>query len=465
MKCILQGLCGNGGWVFAAVSAIVLGGCGEGSSSPELGAPSPPATASIPDGGMPDGKEGGGPLPEAESSFGPDICGNGKDDDGNGVIDDGCSVPACSLGVLRQFDIPLHTSLVFDHGRGIIAAYGGPLTNDVPSTQGIWQYDETGKELAPRRPIIWTRKESALLKTKGGYLAFGVAEPPLPPGPMPGLTLPLDEALVTRAPGKPTVQTSYVAVANGTMWSSMDGSALITDDGSSIDIRAFDASTASEVANYKIKIDAGKGTQRLYALGGVPVYGRAASSGGALRTQLVRLGAKAPAWTSAVMTATAQGGLEYPDTFNAAARSAGVVATCTGGYVNRSAGYRFACHTVDVTNGQRIADFAIGYPFSDDMSSNIDMEWGSDDGWVVARLPSNPFAPGAVPTQTVRIDAISKSGKLTANLLEVTIPPLANQGGARAFQALGPNLYALVSDRETAGGGYPTEVVTLIGCK
>lgn len=461
MKRTLQRLSVNGRLGLAVASALVVVGCSESSSAPELAAAAPPATSSIPDGGaLTDHDDGGGTGQSAESSFGPDLCGNGKDDDGNGVIDDGCSVPACSLGVLRQFEIPIHASLVFDHGRGTIAAYGNPPTSDLPSAQGIWLYDETGKALAPRRPIIMVLAESALLKTKGGYVGFAMAEPPTSPwAALSSLTLPLDDALAPRASGKPTVQTRYVMVADGTMWSSMDGSATISDDGSSIAIQAFDAKTANKVADYKITIGAGKGAQRLQDLGGVPFYGRGASNGGLLRTQLARLGASAPAWTSEVMVdSSAAGG------WLALERSAGVVATCTGGYVDRSAGYRYACHTLDATNGHRLADFSLGYPFSDDMTSVIDMAWGSDDGWLVARIPSAPFAPGVVATQTVRLDAVSRSGKLTANALLVAVPELPQPGGSRVFRALGPNLYALVTDRAFPGGGYSTAVVTLIGC-
>lgn len=447
--------------VLTVVSALVFGGCSESGGSAEVAAPSPPTTASMPapDGGTAERNDAGSPAPRAESSFGPDICGNGKDDDGNGVIDDGCSVPACSLGVLRQFEIPLHASLVFDHGRGTIAAYGGPTSSGLPSAQGIWQYDETGKELAPRRPIIMPLAESALLKTKGGFVGFAMTEPPAPTTTTAGsLTLPLDDALAARGPGKPTVQTHYVTVVDGTMWTSMDGSANTTDDGSSIDIKAFDASTASAAAHYKITIDAGKGAQRLYDVGGVPFYGRASSNGAVARTQLVRLGASAPAWTSEVMVDSFPAGawLEF-------ARSAGTVATCAGGYVDRSAGYRYACHTLDVTDGHRIADFSLGYPFADDMT-DLMMQWGSDDGWLVARIPSTPFQHGAVTTQTVRLDTISRSGKLTANVLLVTVPELAQTGNSRAFKALGPNLYALVTEREPSGWGYATAVVTVIGC-
>jgi hypothetical protein len=55
------------------------------------------------------------------------------------------------LKVLRQFQIPLHAGLAFDHERKVIAAYGHAPTDAVAG--GLWRFDETGQPLSPRRPI------------------------------------------------------------------------------------------------------------------------------------------------------------------------------------------------------------------------------------------------------------------------------------------------------------------------
>lgn len=125
-------------------SAELLGAC----SSPDAGGddgPSQPGPTTGPGGGSPTGPGGGPPSAtggggsggggetQAPDEFdGPDLCGNGLDDDENGVIDDGCVVPACTFGV-KTLEFPTET---FDNGLDAHVSFDA-TADVVLSTTGI----------------------------------------------------------------------------------------------------------------------------------------------------------------------------------------------------------------------------------------------------------------------------------------------------------------------------------------
>jgi hypothetical protein len=148
-----------------------------------------------------------------------------------------------------------------------------------------------------------------------------------------------------------------------------------------------------------------------------------------------------------------------------AARSGANIAVCTGGphSVSNSADppdtFHYDCHLLDATSGQSSGDWFFEYPATP-FHRALGLDWAADDGWLVARFFD--ATPSTAPTTTIRLDRLSKSGALTTDVLDVTVPRMG--AGFSAFRTLAPNHHALVTPKDN-GTGDATEYVTIVGCK
>jgi hypothetical protein len=428
-----------------------------GDSTPPPSAGTPPGATTPP--------PGTNPAPPPPASFGPDICGNGKDDDGNGIVDDGCSAPACTLGVIRQFDLPVHLegTVLFDHPRSVITVFG----NTTSEPGAIWEYGEDGT-VRPEKIALYNGSSSSwLAKTPDGYVAWWMAEPSAPSTRQiyvldsslakSGAPLPLPEAV------------SSIVGSAGKVWTGVQLDQSLSDhDWEDYDVRSFDSKTMTQLSAKTVSFDkAVDGTSEVgvwtyvYDFGGVPAFirwGRAWSydTGELHQVSIARLDGST--WKVGGITDGAPGEMFY-STFTLAARSGSQILTCMGGgrgpanSAKPMQDYHFDCHAVEAASGGRSGDFALEYTRADDFDY-VSLDWGAADDFIVARTlwsaASNP------PSSTVRLDRLSSTGKLTQGVLDVTVPAFG--AGHAEFHTIAPNLHVLVTPKgENA-------YVTIVGC-
>jgi hypothetical protein len=461
--------------VASAAGALLLA-CGSGvgdtngNGAGDAGG-SQPSDASGPsaDGSSP-ADAGGGDAKSAVASFGPDVCGDGLDNDGNGIVDDGCTVPACSLKVLHQFEVPIAVlnDAAYDHARHLILFWGfPPQQGGAASSLSFW--GEDGQQHPEHFDLIPDLRGRAFA-VPGGFIAWSGSK--APPTSYDAFRLDPSLALVGAATPLPVTAAAneepwLVAASAGRLWAAQRVASSTDFLVRSIDAKTLVASPRPTVSFGSGAVPAGTAgvlESGVFDLGGVPVLGSwagshdSSGSGIELRTSIARIDGTSWAITGLVddwQMGAAQNPLPL------LSRSDSNILACLSFLKATPSSMffqHFGCHRLDVATGSN-GGFDVDYPTTDYVD-RLGLDWGADGGWLVARV-LRPV--GAAPTtQTVRIDRISATGVLTPAVLETTVPLLDN--GSVSLRTVAPNVHILITPKQVAGQPDGTAYVTVLGC-
>jgi hypothetical protein len=450
--------------------ALVAGGC----SSAEGTDPATPTPAALPtspteplDGGPGanvDGSVDGATPPQPTANdYSADTCGNGVDDDHDGLVDDACPVTACTLKLSEPIATGRVDGLSFLKGTGDFVAFGrAPAGVGASAIQRFVGGSASGAAAAldspisqlsafPGGPILLTpagtpgllkskRLDPATLSGIGDWSVFPTAA-----APSPAWTPALFDTL-------------RFAAINGSVWMSAH-----LKDQLKVRIGRLDASLALQ-ATYDIDLLGSPGATEIISLGGMPYVYQRAQSGYAASTyeaytRVVALGDTAPrfatesfhdTWSGDVLS---WGGAGHVVTGQALDK----VLVCRGGprehaYSAHSFMHQVDCHVASASTGATLGAFALTDYALGDVSSELRAAPNGAD-FLLARTK----VVNAILTE-LHIDRLTVSGTLTKDI--VAPVPIPSTFVDRIVET-GPNQYAVVYRTGTS----PGEIfVRMLGC-
>lgn len=425
---------------------LALAGCSGADGGASTDAPSTPTSTAPSDPGLDagaprtaDGSADGATTPgPTANGYSADLCGNGVDDDGNGLIDDACPVTACTMKLSEPIATGRFDGLTFLKGAGDFVAFGRVSTWSTPAMQRFVGGTSSG---APAPLDVQFSQVDAFL---GGPILLGRAASPglLKSRKLDPATLAdvgdwsiIPSATVPAATWSPALfeGVSYGAV-NGSIWvaAHLKGQPKLR-------IGRFDAGLALQ-ASYEIDVF---GRYDVVSLGGMPyVYDRLRNGGATSYeafTRVVGLGDTAPRFATEVFDDAWSDFNAWSSDHAVAAQAVDKVLLCRGGPREHAfSAHVFAhevdCHVVSARTGATLGGFTLtDYAVSEVDSELLAAPNGAD--FLLAR--ANIIGSLA----TLHIDRLTASGVLTKDI--VAPVPIASTYIERLVET-GPNQYAIV---------------------
>lgn len=431
---------------FVLLFAVACGSAAQ-SSDPPQDAPGasdsgrPPDTER--DGGTADKPDGVAPV----RSFGADTCGNGKDDDENGIVDDGCPKASCVLSFETKYTLPDeylqdYRQIAFDHAARELV---------VGASNAIRKYRED--DGSPVLTLPADVKVKRIFRVHGGYVAVRSEDP----HKFYDVTL----QSTTNLPNP----TSFPFVDPGA-WFASGGSLFALDvasDHVTARFGAFDSKMQPLGPLQPLTLKFPNYNRWVVDAGGLPLligsqHSWSQGTGDVSSFELINLGSSGLSWRSPAATDQWPGevGLSLPW---AAPRIDDRLLVCEGGprfkqnSGDRATRHSYDCHIVNAKSGALLQDFELTYPITAGEWGRTDMlpTWAGD-GWLLARVQSDTDGNRAA---VVTFDRVSITGQVTKDVLTTIIDP----GFPQRIETLGPDRIALVSSN-----GSNTRVA-LFGCK